>query len=111
MLTQQEVEHIAKLARLQLTQQEQKMYGEQMSSILAYVQKLQELNTDGVEEFMHAASGSNVFREDIAQRCDSSIEKNIIESFPHRVGNLLEVEAIFDQEKDTSYGHYTTEPS
>ena len=47
-LTQQEVEHIAKLARLELTDEQQAHYREQLSAILDYIQKLRMLDTTDV---------------------------------------------------------------
>ncbi len=49
MITKEEVQHIAKLARLDLSEQEIKKYQEQLGNILNYVEKLQEVNTDGIE--------------------------------------------------------------
>ncbi len=47
-LTQQEVEHIAKLARLELSEEQKELYREQLSAILDYVAKLRELDTRDV---------------------------------------------------------------
>jgi len=47
-LTQQEVEHIAKLARLELSEEQKELYREQLSAILDYVAKLRELDTKDV---------------------------------------------------------------
>ena len=47
-LSQQEVEHIAKLARLELSEEQKELYREQLSAILDYVAKLRELDTKDV---------------------------------------------------------------
>jgi aspartyl-tRNA(Asn)/glutamyl-tRNA(Gln) amidotransferase subunit C len=47
-LTRQEVEHIAKLARLELTEEQQALYREQLSTILDYIAKLRTLDTTDV---------------------------------------------------------------
>lgn len=47
-LTQQEVEHIAALARLELTEEQKARYREQLSAILDYIAKLQELDTTNI---------------------------------------------------------------
>jgi aspartyl-tRNA(Asn)/glutamyl-tRNA(Gln) amidotransferase subunit C len=47
-LTQQEVEHIARLARLELTGEQQELYREQLSAILDYIARLGTLDTTGV---------------------------------------------------------------
>ncbi len=65
MISKKEVKHIAKLARLDLSEQEIEKYQKQLGSILNYVEKLQEVNTDGIK----TADGGirnleNVWRED-----------------------------------------------
>ena len=99
-MTKEMIEHIAKLARLKLSDQELTTFGDQCSSILDYVKKLQEVNTEGVAEFMHAASGTNIFREDVSELCEKTTRDLVIESFPHRVGSLMEVEAVFDHKEE-----------
>ena len=47
-LSQQEVEHIAKLARLELSEKQKELYREQLSAILDYISKLRELDTKDV---------------------------------------------------------------
>lgn len=60
-----QVRHIAHLARLKLTDEEVSSFREQLSSILEYVEKLGEVNTDGVEPTAHAIALCNVFRDDV----------------------------------------------
>ena len=95
-LTQEEVLKIAKLARLHLEEGDVEMYRETLGSILGYVEKLQELNTDDVPEFQHAVGGVNVFREDVVQMCDPEIRRRAIENFTAREGDLLKVQAVFE---------------
>ena len=59
-----DVEHIAHLARLRLSQEEKEKFGAQLSSILTYVEKLNELDTSGVEPTSHVLAIGNVMRED-----------------------------------------------
>lgn len=63
-LSIQEVQHVALLARLNLTEEEKLKYAEQLGSILQYVDKLNELDTEGVEPLDHILPVFNVFRED-----------------------------------------------
>ncbi len=62
-----DVEHIARLARLRLTEGEKETYGLQLSDILEYVEKLKELDTSEVDPTSHVIPLSNVFREDLLQ--------------------------------------------
>lgn len=59
-----EVRHIAELARLKLTDDEVKLMGAQLSSILHYMDRLSALSTDGVESTAHAVPLVNVYRDD-----------------------------------------------
>ena len=66
-ITREEVERIAKLARLELTESEKAAFGKQLNQILSYVQKLQTLGTDGVASTSTAAEQTNVDRADDVQ--------------------------------------------
>ncbi len=63
-LTRDEVLHVADLARLSLMPEEIEVVTRQLNDILAYVEKLQELDTEGVEPLAHVIPVFNVFRED-----------------------------------------------
>jgi len=63
-VTIKDVEHIAELARLALTDSEKKTYTGQLNSILAYMEKLNELDTTGVEPLSHVLEVTNVMRND-----------------------------------------------
>ncbi len=67
-ITRQEVEHVANLARLNLTEGELETMTKQLDTILSYVAKLDELDTEGVIPTTHAFSKSNAFREDAVQK-------------------------------------------
>ena len=64
MITKKEVEHIAKLARLGLTDKEIEKYQKELSSILDYIEKLKEVDTKDVEPTSHSVKLDNVMRED-----------------------------------------------
>lgn len=59
-----EVEHVARLARLALQPEELEAMTGQMDAILGYVEKLNELDTDGIEPTAHAVPMENAFRAD-----------------------------------------------
>lgn len=64
-ITKQEVEHVAKLARLELSELEKEKLTDQLSNILTYVEKLNELDTTGVEPTSHVLAITNVMRDDV----------------------------------------------
>jgi aspartyl-tRNA(Asn)/glutamyl-tRNA(Gln) amidotransferase subunit C len=59
-----EVRHIAGLARLELTSEDEVRMTEQMNNILSYVDKLNELDTSNIQSTTHATQLENVFRDD-----------------------------------------------
>ena len=66
-ITREEVEHVANLARLNLSEEELARMTGQLDTILSYVAKLDELDTEGVAPTTHAFSIQNAFREDEVQ--------------------------------------------
>lgn len=66
MITKKDVEHVALLARLELTEVEKEKYTEQLNQILQFADQLKEIDTTDVPPTAHAVFMKNVFREDIA---------------------------------------------
>lgn len=64
MITIKEVEHVAKLARLELTEEEKIKYSKQLGDILTYVEQMNKVDTTDVEPMSHAIPVVNVMRED-----------------------------------------------
>lgn len=67
MITREDVEHVAELARLELTAAEKEQFITQLNSILTYIDKLNELDTHDVEPTSHVIPMSNVWRDDELQ--------------------------------------------
>ncbi len=63
-VTLQEVENIARLAKLSFSEEEKEKFTVQFNQILGYIEKLNELDTDNVEPTDHVLDLYNVFRED-----------------------------------------------
>ena len=59
-----DIEKVARLARLELSESEKEMFGGQLDQILTYMEQLNRLDTKGVEPTSHAIPMQNVFRED-----------------------------------------------
>lgn len=66
-ISRQEVEHVAMLARLELTEEELNKNTEQLNSILEYAAMLEKLNTDNIKPTAHAVPLHNVLREDVVK--------------------------------------------
>lgn len=93
-ITLDEIKWIAHLSRLELKPEELIAASTQLSSILNYINQLQEVNTDNVEPLAHALDVSNVFRDDVLKE---SINVNeALANAPDRQGNFYGVPAIFE---------------
>jgi aspartyl-tRNA(Asn)/glutamyl-tRNA(Gln) amidotransferase subunit C len=66
-ITIKDVEHVAKLARLDLKDTEKQQFTEQLNAILKYAEQLEQLNTDQVPPTSHAMPLVNVMRKDEAK--------------------------------------------
>ena len=66
-LSPEQVEHIAELARLALTDEERTLYQEQLSDILDYFERLQKLDTEAIEPTASVLPLSTVMREDVSR--------------------------------------------
>jgi aspartyl-tRNA(Asn)/glutamyl-tRNA(Gln) amidotransferase subunit C len=95
-LSSDQITQIATLARLELSVAEKTMYAKQLSAVLEYVEMLDEVNTEGVEETCQVTGLKNVMRWDDVKTCDEDMRKKLIENFPDKVGDLLKVKAVFE---------------
>ena len=66
-IERKEVEHVAQLARLKFKEEQLEMFMHQMNNILEYFDKLQDLDTRGIEPTSHVVIMNNVFRNDAAE--------------------------------------------
>ena len=89
-----EVRKVARLARLELTDAELADAAEQLNRILAYVDALREVNTDGVEPLAHPLPLANVFRAD--EPVPSLSVSDALANAPGRSGDYFAVPAVFD---------------
>lgn len=96
MLTSEQIEQIAQLARLELSEEEKKMYAKQLSVVFDYIKILEEVDTEGVNETCQVTGLEDVVREDGVSECDEETRKKLIEQFPEREGDLLKVKKVFD---------------
>lgn len=68
-LTRDQVKHVAKLANLQLTEEEEEKYSQQLSKILDYVEQLNEVDTSQVKPTFNVSGQENVMAEDKVGEC------------------------------------------
>ena len=89
-----DVEYVARLARLELSEDEKGLFAVQMGAILEYVDKLKELNTEGVLPTSHAVPMENAFREDDA--CPSIGIEKALANAPDRVASFYRVPKVIE---------------
>ena len=93
-IDQAQVRKVAKLSRLDLTEAEVEEFTGQLSAILDYVEKMNELDTTNVEPLAHCLPVSNVFREDSVK--ESLGTENTLANAPQRDGEFFKVPKILD---------------
>ncbi|MGC9513543.1 MAG: Asp-tRNA(Asn)/Glu-tRNA(Gln) amidotransferase subunit GatC [Fidelibacterota bacterium] len=95
-ISREEVLHIAKLARLSLSEEEITMYTHQLGDILNYVQKLNELNIDDVEPMKHVLDMVNVLRED--KDLPSLSREDVLKNAPEHDEEFFKVPRVLRSE-------------
>jgi aspartyl-tRNA(Asn)/glutamyl-tRNA(Gln) amidotransferase subunit C len=90
------VDDIAKLAMLDLSDEERVQFCEQLPSIMAYISKLHEVDTLSVESSAYISDLKNVVRDDMVSKLDNDVRSGIIKSFPEEKGGALSVPAVFE---------------
>jgi len=94
-IDKQHVKKVAKLSRLQLSENEIEEFTGQLGEILEYFEKLQQLDTKGVKPLAHCLPVENVFRDDIPQ--ESVGTEKTLENAPQRSGDFFKVPKILDE--------------
>lgn len=95
-VTKKDVEHIANLARLKIDENEIENYTNQLNSILGYVEKLNELDTENVEPLSHPVENTNVFREDVLIK--STDTKKALKNSPDKDEQYFYVPKVISQD-------------
>ncbi len=93
MIKKEQVKHIAKLARLQLSERELQKYQKELSKILDYIQKLKEVKVTEVEPMTHPFLQKNVWREDEMIRVQP-INLKLLELAPETKDRYFKVKKI-----------------
>jgi len=94
-ISKQEVEHVAKLARLEITEAEKDTFSQQLSSILTYIEELKSWDTTGVEPTATVLEQANILREDQA-RPSLPVEEAVMNA-PDSDGGYFRVPRILEE--------------
>lgn len=93
-LSRETVQHVAMLARIELTPEEESLYAEQLGSILEFFGRLQQVDTSRVPPTSHVLEITNVLRED--ERKESCSPEEILRNAPDPSGSFFRVPKILD---------------
>ena len=93
-ISDETIDYVGILAKLELSDEEKEQAKKDMGSMLDYIDKLNELDTTGIEPMSHVFSVQNVFREDIVTNGDD--RENILKNAPAQKDNMFMVPKTFD---------------
>lgn len=95
-VTKQDVEHIAKLAKLRFSEKEKEKLRKDMNKVLDYIDTLNEIpNLDKVEPLENVTDTENVFREDVSEKCLTKEEA--LKNAPSKTENFFKVPKVLDK--------------
>ena len=92
-ITDETIEYVSILAKLELSDEEREQAKTDMSRMLEYIDKLGELNTEGVEPMSHVFPVENVFREDVITNSD--IREQLLSNAPEQKDGMFMVPKTF----------------
>ena len=89
-----DIEKVARLARLELSEEEKKIFGNHLDQILTHMEQLNRIDTTGVEPTFHAVSIENAFRQDETR--SSFPQKEVLDISPDQEGGHFKVPRIIE---------------
>ncbi len=92
-ITDETMEYVGILAKLELSEEEKQQAKNDMSRMLDYIDKLNELDTDGVEPMSHVFPINNVFREDVVTNTDD--REHMLQNAPEKKDGTYMVPKTF----------------
>lgn len=93
-ISDETIDYVGILAKLELSAEEKEQAKKDMESMLDYIDKLGELDTDDVEPMSHVFPVNNVFREDVVTNGDD--RENILKNAPDEKNGMFNVPKTFD---------------
>lgn len=93
-LTIDDVKNIAVLGRVRITEEEAELYRKDLSSILHYFEKLQEVNTDDVEEIGHITGMTDVYRSDIVSEATQEEKTGMMDNVAKKHDGYIKVQSV-----------------
>ena len=94
-LNNETISKIAHLARLEVDDTEREILMEEMNKILSFMEKLNELDTEGVEPLIYLTNEVNVYREDVIQK-EITVEE-ALKNAPNQDGTYFRIAKVIDK--------------
>ena len=95
-LTKEEVQRIAQLARLHLTDDEIERYRDELAKVLDYIGELQKLDLKNIEPTTQVTGLVNRLRDDVAVPSDAAVRERLLEALPDSENGYVKVKAVFE---------------
>lgn len=95
MVSKKDVEHVAKLARIDLTEEEKEKFAKQLGDIIEYVDQLNEVDTNGVDPMAHPYPITNVIRAD--RICYDNTREELLKNAPEEEDSFFKVPKINEE--------------
>lgn len=97
MITKEDVQHIAHLARIELTREEEERFEHDLSAILQFVDQLNEVDTSGIEPMTGGTHLEQVVRKDEQENTDLEHRvASLIGAVPEKKDRLIQVRSVFE---------------
>ena len=93
-ISDETIDYVGILAKLELSAEEKEQAKTDMASMLDYIDKLNELDTEGIEPMSHVFPVNNVFREDVVTNGDD--RENILRNAPEEKDGMFNAPKTFD---------------
>lgn len=97
MITKEDVQHIARLARIELTPDEERRFEHELSAILQFVEQLNQVDTTGIEPMTGGTHLEQVVRPDAQDNTDIEHRAaSLIKAAPEKKDRLIRVRSVFE---------------
>ena len=94
MISKADVQHIAKLARIELTEREVEQFQGELSSLLDYFDVLKNVDVSKIEPMTHSVLLENITREDQVYQQNNEVLRKLVEAAPQRKGRFFKIKSI-----------------
>ena len=92
-----DIDYVSNLASIPLSSKEKSVFEKQLTDVLNYISKLNEIDTDSIEPIGHITNLQNVLRED--KPAPSLSQDDAIKNAPKTYNGFFEVDAIFEEQR------------